>query len=600
MLALAFFGACLIDTATYERRRAALADDDHDSYVRELDCDDGDASVFPGAPELCDGVDQDCDGTADEDPVEAPMWYGDRDGDGSGGATGFGVMACEAPEGHVADTLDCDDDDRDVYPGAAETPYDGVDDDCDGSDLTDVDGDGGVAIEAGGDDCDDRDGATHVGAAEGWGDDGADNDCDGDAHDPVEWTTDLALTRIDGVAPGGELGRRFDVWLEGDCVFATAPYADAATGAVYAIPAAPGVIRADAAGFVVGSVGSSFLSATVDASAGGSVAVSQVTDRDGAGTVFLLDGTGLCAGDAGVVDSLATLTIRGVEADSYFGSDAVWLDDVNGDGLSELAVTAPGADGGGTGRGALYVWESPGSGTVDSASADLALFGTQDGSGLEVVTTAYDDAGPGVPWVVVGQQVATPGTVGLFVVDALSARSGPLDAAARGGIVTWSTGRLFSATTVGDTDFNGADNLVAGTWAFGLWDISNLDGVVDEADFEALLTHNTDGEWITGVARVDDYDEDARADIVLLADDAPQGTGRGQLALVPGARTFGGSLDFGTVPFTALGGTGESFAYRARPAGDLDGDGVPELAVAAPGASHGAANEGSIYFMPLP
>jgi hypothetical protein len=73
---------------------------------------------------------------------------------------------------------DCNDDDRSVHPGAAEVPYDGIDQDCSGADLTDVDKDGYAAEAAGGTDCDDTDLHVHPGAVEIDGD-FIDNDCDG-------------------------------------------------------------------------------------------------------------------------------------------------------------------------------------------------------------------------------------------------------------------------------------------------------------------------------------------------------------------------------------------------------------------------------------
>ena len=84
-------------------------------------------------------------------------------------------------DGHDADTLggdDCDDDDRSSHPDATEVAYDGIDQDCDGSDLVDVDGDGFGALEAGGPDCDDDDANIHPAATETWYD-GVDQDCDG-------------------------------------------------------------------------------------------------------------------------------------------------------------------------------------------------------------------------------------------------------------------------------------------------------------------------------------------------------------------------------------------------------------------------------------
>jgi hypothetical protein len=118
----------------------------------EPDCDDDDPDTYPGADELCDGVDNDCDGAVPDDEV---------DGDGDGFAP-------------CAD--DCDDGDADTYPGAEEQ-CDGLDNDCDGAipdDEIDGDGDGVAACEG---DCDDGDPETYPGAEELC--DGADNDCDG-------------------------------------------------------------------------------------------------------------------------------------------------------------------------------------------------------------------------------------------------------------------------------------------------------------------------------------------------------------------------------------------------------------------------------------
>ena len=175
----------------------ALCDDvDGDGYPDVAcggdDCDDADPAINPAADELCNGLDDDCDGDVDEDDAIDPLtWYLDADGDGYGELSVV-EEACDPPVDHVDNGDDCDDGDAAVHPGAAEV-CDGLDDDCDGEvdEGFDLDGDGFTSCDG---DCDDDDPGVHPGSDEYCN--GIDDDCDGvideeDALDAWTWYIDV-------------------------------------------------------------------------------------------------------------------------------------------------------------------------------------------------------------------------------------------------------------------------------------------------------------------------------------------------------------------------------------------------------------------------
>ena len=115
-------------------------DDDGDGYVECTvdangwdgaptklggDCDDGAAGINPGGSEVCDAsdTDEDCDGVADDNDASATgqtAWYTDSDSDGYGDESATATLACNQPTGQSATQDDCDDTDGAINPGATE------------------------------------------------------------------------------------------------------------------------------------------------------------------------------------------------------------------------------------------------------------------------------------------------------------------------------------------------------------------------------------------------------------------------------------------------------------------------------------------------
>ncbi|MFT6706851.1 MAG: cephalosporin-C deacetylase-like acetyl esterase [Flavobacteriales bacterium] len=108
-----------------------ITDEDNDGYTNvEGDCDDTDPAINPGATEICDGIDNNCDGITDVDAPGGSAWYADIDMDGFGDANNS-MISCLQPLGFIADDTDCDDNNVNVNPDAIEI-CDGLDNNCNG------------------------------------------------------------------------------------------------------------------------------------------------------------------------------------------------------------------------------------------------------------------------------------------------------------------------------------------------------------------------------------------------------------------------------------------------------------------------------------
>ena len=185
-------------------------DDDNDGAADPFcgtlrpDCADNDKTVYPGAPEICDGLDNDCNGIVENanQTVEV-KWYVDLDLDGFGDDKVPFVKSCVPVKGRITRGGDCADDNPKRHPQSPDNcaGVHGVDDDCDGmvdeaeaetAYFRDLDGDGygsgdpvySCAAPANhvsqGGDCNEADKLIHPAAAEICApSDGVDQDCDG-------------------------------------------------------------------------------------------------------------------------------------------------------------------------------------------------------------------------------------------------------------------------------------------------------------------------------------------------------------------------------------------------------------------------------------
>lgn len=369
-------------------------DADNDGHSFGEDCDDGDDGVYPGAVETCDGVDEDCDGTVDDDPVDGPTWYVDGDGDGFG-TVDAEIVSCDRP-GAATDTPgDCDDDDGSVYPGAVET-CDGVDEDCDhqtDEDATDSvecvpdeDGDGyGLDIPVqlcctlgdgwaapGEPDCDDENRAVSPMGLEACNlrDDDCDGQTDEGGDDSVDSLCDLfgphivsdAEVKIIGVSDTGERSSFLLTDANAD------GYDDLWMGAESA----------------------------------------QVDGVNGAGLAYLLPGP---LTESGLAADLATAMVYGAGARYHAGQRLDDAGDLDGDGYPELWI-AQATDQSTAGIGSVHMVMGPVSGDRSLTDSDLSWIPDVDGWSLYYTDLGVGDYdGDEVSDLIIGASVAT-GTAG--------------------------------------------------------------------------------------------------------------------------------------------------------------------------------------------
>jgi hypothetical protein len=523
-------------------------DRDCDGVNDEDDCDPDDARTYPGAPEIpYDDRDNDCAGDGD---------LTDVDGDGFDGPVGVGP--------------DCNDNNPTINPDADETCYDGIDQNCDGSpaegegESPDCDGDGYDGYGTSADDCDDTDPSINPGAEEVWYD-GLDGNCDGhiysdydadydgdesadydgtdcDDHDPATYGSEedgsLRSERLDGV----------DRNCDGDVDRVT-------------------VFDADMAWF-----GNSMSNDGLF----GKAAVAT-DDYDGDGTIDIVVGGAwsdeddeLCIQDGSVGSAV------------YCGGwvRVLLLDGNDGTPGDVAHATFAGATG--DGESNYGAW----------AGYDLANMGDLDGDGWSEVA--------------VGKPLASE--IEVFPGDLFQA-GGEIFSYNAIATATGGTFMGFDVASLGDVDGDGLAELVGSVsdgWIGGangnldlkIWTGAAVAAGGNLVGSSALFTidaSSAGGEAVGGP----DFDGDGVAELIVgsntLTSSGALSTGK--VFLVSGDDIgVGGSFtadDFTGLTGGSNGGVGIQNAFMD----DIDGDGVPELVVSAPGVASSYDGSGEVYIV---
>lgn len=551
------------------------------------DCADTVTTINPGATEICDGIDNNCNSATDDadtsiDTSTQLLWYADADSD-SYGDPSSATLACTEPANYVSDSSDCDDADDTTNPAAIDDCLDSDDSNCDGAEIP----------------------------------------CEGSLMPDASGTASAAYR---GGYAGDYVGYALANLGSNQLAIAAKYYDDGGldVGGVY-------VIDSNQTGEIaLGSgsaserlyygidnydyAGSSVAAGDVSGDATSDLIVTAVGVDDAAtsaGAAYYVPGP--FTTDASSLSTASSATILGVAASDNFGYSAA-VGDTDADGLAEVAIGAIGWDlsSASRGQGAIYVFSGASfpSGTVSASTYTSRLTGVTASDGSGNALAFCDINGDGQDDLLIGSSNAGSSDAGSITLAYSPLVTGSVSLSTSGGFTGANNFDNVgsSLACAGNSSGSGYNDIIIGAPGVDNGSLSNSGAayLVPGSPAEylssttlssgyAMFLGNGDS-WATGtsVSGAGDVNGDGFDDFLIGSTGANSSKG---LAYLIYGGSFSSStsstteLEYGTFHGEAIGDTAGSSVSGL---GDVDSDTYFDFAIGASLNDEGGASAGSI------